>query len=206
MKKILMSLALALCAIIALPAAVNAQNANNCPKKECTKTECKKGDKKACDKNGACNKGECAKTNCKNAECAKADCKDCKNSQACCGKDRKMLKGKKVVTNEGMNPRMKGKKGAMRPGGREAQNPLLKGINLTPEQQQKMKALQEKKMADRKVMRAERKAQNKDEFKKKMDEYEKDVEKILDGDQLKQYKTNKAEMDAKRKAMEKERK
>lgn len=203
MKKTLMTLMLALGAMIAIPSVANAQNAKDTQKKESTKTECKKGDKAACGTKADCKKAECAKADCKKAECAKADCK---NPKACCSKDGKHMKGKKNVGKKGMNPRVIGKKDAVRPGSRDGKNPLYKGIVLTEEQQKKMKALDEKKMAERKAMRAERKAQNKEDIKKRMDQYDKDVEKILDGDQLKQYKTNKAEMDAKRRASGKEKK
>ncbi|MDE5870389.1 MAG: hypothetical protein K2H22_00365, partial [Muribaculaceae bacterium] len=64
----------------------------------------------------------------------------------------------------------------------------------------KMKALREQNKTAEKKSKADMKAKSKDEIQKLRAEFDKEVEKILDKDQLKQYRANKADMEAKRAA------
>ncbi len=196
MKKILMTLTLAMAAMIAIPSVATAQDAKPEQKKECCKE-----------------KKDCKKENCKNEDCKKADCKDCKKAgcndckKQCdkpCMKDGKGKKMKRPHDGKmfvGENRKMKAHKNGrinkdMRLAGGE--NPMFKGITLTEEQKTKMKALREKNMAAEKKSKADMKAKSKEEIQKLRVEFDKDVEKILDKDQLKQYQANKAEMEAQR--------
>lgn len=77
-------------------------------------------------------------------------------------------------------------------------NPMFKGITLSEEQQQKLNALKENTLAKEKKAKIEAKSKNKEEIKKLREDFDKEVEKILDKDQLKQYKSNIADMEAKR--------
>lgn len=173
MKKILMTLSLALCAAFAIPTVANAQSATT------TTTE---------------KTAECCK---EKKECCKEE------GKACCKKDGKAFAkdGKKGMRKAGKmakaDRRMKGPKdgGKMRRGG---ENPMFKGITLSEEQKTQMKALREKNMTAEKKTKAEMKAKSKDEMQKLRAEFDKEVEKILDKDQLKQYQANKAEMEARR--------
>lgn len=195
MKKILMTLTLAIAAMIAIPTVASAQDAKPEQQKECCK------DKK-----------DCNKENCKNEECKKADCKDCKKAvcddckNQCnrpCLKDGKGKKSKKAFSHQDMHGdrrKMQGHKGDpmhkdMR---RAGENPMFKGITLSDDQKAKMKALREKNKDAEKKAKADLKSKNKDEMMKLRADFDKEVEKILDKDQLKQYQANKAEMEAKR--------
>lgn len=77
-------------------------------------------------------------------------------------------------------------------------NPMFKGITLSEEQQQKLNALKENTLAKEKKAKIEAKSKNKEEIKKLREDFDKEVEKILDKDQLKQYKSNIADMEAMR--------
>lgn len=192
MKKILMTLTLAFAAMIAIPTVANAQDAKPENKTECCKEkkECCK-DEKACCKDGkACTQA----ANCKEGktcakEAGKPCCKDGKKAKRAFSGKKFRAEGRKIKG---------GKDAKMHRGDRE--NPMFKGITLSDEQKAKMKALHEKNMTAEKKTKADMKAKSKEEMKKLRDEFDKDVEKILDKDQLKQYQTNKAEMDARRAA------
>lgn len=172
MKKILMTLTLAMAAMIAIPTSVNAQDTKPEQKTECCK------DKKECTKEGkTCDKD------------GKACCKDNKFKDGKKGKAGKMKKGEHKFKGQRDNASMKHKGG---------ENPMFKGITLSEEQKTKMKALREKNMTAEKNAKADMKAKSKEEMMKLRAEYDKEVEKILDKDQLKQYQANKAEMEARR--------
>ncbi|MDE6018978.1 MAG: hypothetical protein K2G85_09230 [Muribaculaceae bacterium] len=186
MKKILMTLTLAMAAMIAIPTAANAQDTNVEVKKECCKE-----------------KQECKKETCKNVSCkeCKNECKNC-TGKPCLkdGKKRKMKRAHSGKMMRGSDRKMMAPKDArmhkeMR---KDGVNPLFNGITLTEEQKAKMKALRENNMADREKSKADRKAKDKEEIQKRRAAFDKEIEKILDKDQLKQYKANKAEMEAKR--------
>ncbi len=190
MKKILMTLTLAVAAMIAIPTAANAQDA-----KPEQKTEC-------CKKKAECKKTECKKDSCKNAECKKADCKDCKKecNKPCLkdGKDKKaMLKhsGKKM---KGEGRFANAPRNAKMHRGANGENPMFKGITLSEEQKAKMKALKEQNMASQQKAKADMRTKNKEEMQQRRAAFDQEVEKILDKDQLKQYQANKAEMAARR--------
>lgn len=183
MKKILMTLTLALAAAIAIPAA--AQSTANA--KEQTAECCK--DKKECAKDS---KKECSKEGKK--ECAKA-----KEGQACCkqGAGKKVMhraqKGKMMKADRRVDaPKVKAMRHSQR------LNPMMKGITLTEEQKQKMNALREKNISAEKKAKSDAKVKSQEEIQKLRAEFDKEMEKILDKDQLKQYQANKAEMEAKR--------
>ncbi len=170
MKKILMTLTLAFAAMIAIPSVANAQDAKTEQKQECCKEkkECCKEDGKAC---------------CKEGKTAKAG-KKVKRAQA----GQKMrAEGKRIA-----GP----KESRMRAGSKE--NPLFKGITLSEDQKTKIKALREKNLTAEKKSKADMKAKSKEEIQKLRADFDKEVEKILDKDQLKQYKSNIADMEAKR--------
>ena len=166
MKKILMTLTLALAAAIAIPAA--AQSTTTAAEK---KTECCK--EKTCEKEGE-------KVQYKAYHGKKGFQK---------AKHGKMMKADR--RNGGLK-----NKAMMRRGGGE--NPMFKGITLSEEQKIKVKDLREKSAAAERKYRAEAQAKSKDEMQKLRADFDKEVEKILDKDQLKQFKANKAEMEAKR--------
>ncbi len=177
MKKILMTLTLAMAAMIAIPSVASAQDAKPEQKKECCK------EKKECCKE----KKECT-------EEGKACCKKAKAF----GKDGK--KGKRAMAGKnfnGQDRKMKAPKD-IRKARKDGENPMFKGITLSDEQKAKMKALRKKNMTAEKKAKADMKAKSKDEMQKLRAEFDKEVEKILDKDQLKQYQANKAEMEAKR--------
>ena len=167
---------LSLAALMAMPAISFAQNSSNEKKTVQTATCCKANGK------GECKEG--CKPDCKNG-CSKACTPE---NKAACNKDGKCKDGKNCQTPCNNNKECKNKKGNFckgdrhhgnhrkgdmhrRPGG----NPLMKGITLTPQQQEKVKAL---------------KASRQDDRKKQMDSYNKEMEKILTPDQLKIYKAN----------------
>ena len=177
MKKILMTLTLALGAAIAIPTAATAQSTTTGISTEQT-AACSKEKKECCKE-----KKEC----CKDSTKPERRMKDGKIAKG----DRKMKSPKAT--------RMHGEKRGgkdMRRGSKE--NPMMKGITLSEEQQAKMKALREKNMTAEKKAKAEMKAKSKDEMQKLRAEFDKEVEKILDKDQLKQYQANKAEMQSRR--------
>lgn len=191
MKKILMTLTLALGAMVAIPAtAQSTANTETQQTKECCKDkkdgkkQCSKEAGKVCDKEGK--------------DCAKAEGKACcKEGNAGKKGMHKAMAGKKAHSGKMLKgdrrnaPRDKSMK-------RHGENPMMKGITLTEDQQQKMKALREKSAAAEKKSKAEAKAKSKDEIQKLRADFDKEVEKILDKDQLKQYQANKAELEAKR--------
>lgn len=197
MKKILMTLTLALGAMIAIPAAAQTNTATQ-QTKECCKekkacannSDCAKAEGKACDKEWgvACTKEgkPCAK------EAGKACCKDGKGPKHI-KKEGKFAKGERKMRAPGEARMGKG----MRRGG---ENPMFKGITLTDDQKVKMQALREKNKTAEKKSKADMKAKSKDEIQKIRAEFDNEMEKILDKDQLKQYKANKAELDAQRAA------
>ena len=171
MKKILMTLTLAMAAMIAIPTVANAQDTKQEQKKECCKD---------------------------NKECTK-DAKDCakENGKPCCKEGKKgMQKNKAVKKAKGDRRRGANDKGRMKRGGGE--NPMFKGITLSADQQQKLQALREKNKTAEKKSKADMKAKSKEEMQKIRADFDKEVEKILDKDQLKQYQANKTEMEAKR--------
>lgn len=173
-----MTLTLAFAAMIAIPTVANAQDAKPEQKKECCKEkkECSKDDKACCKEGKTCPK-----------EAGKHDFKN--------GKKAKRAHSGKLMKGEGR--KMKGAKDAkMRRG--HGENPMFKGITLSEEQKTKMKALREKNMTAEKKTKADMKAKSKEEMQKLRAEFDKEMEKILDKDQLKQYQSNKAEMEAKR--------
>ena len=179
MKKILMTLTLAMAAMIAIPATINAQDTKPEQKTECCK------DKKECAKEGkACEK----------------DCKACPNKGKACCKDSKLKDGKKSKAGKMMKGerKFKGNRDKASMHRRGGENPMFKGITLSEEQKAKMKALRDKNMAAEKNAKADMKAKSKEEMKKLRDDFDKEIEKILDKDQLKQYQANKAELEAKR--------
>ncbi|MDE6479201.1 MAG: hypothetical protein K2L45_02950 [Muribaculaceae bacterium] len=171
MKKLLMTLTLAMAAMIAIPAA-NAQDSKPEQKTECCK------DKKECAKDGKA----CAKE-------GKACCKDSKIKDGKKAKSHKIMKGQHKIKGPRDNASMK------RRGG---ENPMFKGITLSEEQKTKMKALREKNLTAEKKTKADMKAKSKEEMQKLRADFDKEVEKLLDKDQLKQYQANKAEMEARR--------
>ena len=193
MKKILMTLTLAMAAMIAIPGTANAQDTTTKQTAECCKKEC--------DKKPDCTKNECKKENCKKDECKKSDCKDCKKDCArpCmkdgnCKKGMKAHAGKKMRAGDrGMMPAKDARmhKGMHRGHG---ENPMFKGITLSEDQQQKLKAIRENRMAAEKKSKDEAKSRSKEEIRKLRADFDQEVEKILDKDQLKQYQANKAEM------------
>lgn len=188
MKKILMTLSLALAAVIALPSVMNAQDNATQQKAICKEAKCKDGK--------ACKEG-------------KQLCGD-----SVCPAGQKALKqGKHKGSKKGdfkRNPNMKrgdfakGKKADMKKAGG---NPLMKGITLSEEQQQQYKALQEKRRSERQAAKEEVKkeklvkAQERSaKMKAEMEVYEKEVEKILTPEQMKQYNANKENMQKAREA------
>ncbi len=184
MKKILMTLTLAMAAMIAIPSVASAQDAKPEQKKECCK------EKKECCKE----KKECCK---EKKECTEEGKACCKKAKAF-GKDGK--KGKRAMAGKnfnGQDRKMKAPKD-IRKARKDGENPMFKGITLSDEQKAKMKALREKNMTAEKKAKADMKAKSKDEMQKLRAEFDKEIEKILDKDQLKQYQANKAEMEAKR--------
>ncbi|MDE6649743.1 MAG: hypothetical protein K2K45_07420 [Muribaculaceae bacterium] len=193
MKKILMTLTLAMAAMIAIPVAANAQDTTTKQTAECCKKEC--------NKNAACDKTECKKENCKNEECKKNDCKDCKKEcSKPCMKDGKNKKGMRAHAGKKMGSAdrrmMPPKDARMHKGTRHGrgENPMFKGITLSEDQQQKLKALRENRMAAEKNSKDNAQAKSKEEIQKLRADFDKEVEKILDKDQLKQYQANKAEI------------
>ena len=186
MKKILMTLTLALAVAIAIPAAAQSttttetQQTKECckQKKECQK-ECSNEAGKACaNPEGKCKKGSKGPKGMHKAQARKQ------------GNPGRMVKGRRMV-GETKESRMK----RMNHGDRY---PLMKGITLTPEQQQKMNALRDKNIAAKKKSKADAEVKSKEEMEKLRADFDKEVEKILDKEQLKQYKANKAEMEARR--------
>lgn len=156
MKKFIMSLSLALAAIVAVPSVAFAQDNSTVTKQEqCrNKKDCKKGKKG--DKKSRDGKGKC-----------------CKDS---------------------VSMRIIGEKG---PKG----NPLMKGITLTADQEQKMTALMNQRRAEKAKMKeaqkqdkAAMKEKYQSELKKNQESLDKEVQKILNADQMKQYEANKAQM------------
>lgn len=205
MKKILMTLTFAFAAIIAIPSVANAQDAKTDLKNECCKEkkECCVENKACCKENQNCTQENkvCCKENQACTQENKARCKENKacpqGNKACCkeGKKAKRAHFGKKMRAEGK--RMVGPKDAkMRRG--VGENPMFKGITLSEDQQDKIKALREKNLTAEKKSKAEMKAKSKEEMQKLRADFDKDVEKILDKDQLKQYQANKAEMEAKR--------
>lgn len=175
MKKILMTLSLALAAVIALPSAINAQDVNATQteqKTECTNPECTK-DKKDCKKDDKVRKG---------------DCKDFKKGH------RSEYKGGKMNKCEAGNLQRKGMR-------RDGGDPLFNGITLSAEQQQQFNAFRDKQRAERQAARAEKqkakeakKEARAAEMKAKREAFDKEVEKILTPEQMKQYNANKEKM------------
>lgn len=161
MKKIIMTLTLALAAVVALPSLASAQDVTNGSKacqEQCQNKDCKKGDRKGCKKGGK---------------------KFAKDGQGKCCKDSVSMR------------MIGGKKG----------NPLMKGITLTPEQEQKMTALMNERRADKAKLKeaqnqdkAQMKAKYREEMQKNQESLDKEVQKILSADQYKQYEANKANM------------
>lgn len=191
MKKILMTLTLAVAAMIAIPTSVNAQDSKPEQKKECCKKE-------------ECKKPDCKKEDCKNDECKKADCKDCngckKECQKPCMKDGAGKKAMLKHSGKKMNgdPRMRKSPHDARMRHAAGENPMFKGITLSEEQKAKMKELRKQDMEAKQKSKADMRAMNKEEMQKRRAAFDQEVEKILDKDQLKQYQANKAEMDARR--------
>ncbi len=178
MKKILMTLSLALAAVIAVPSVMNAQEVATAQteQKVCTGTECSK-DKK---------------------ECKKGD-KDRKDFK----KGKKAPKGGEFrygkVKKDGKGPREMGRGG---------ENPLFNGITLSAEQQQQYQAFQEKQRSERQAARAEKQKQKEAkrearaaEMKAKREAYDQEMKKILTTDQYKQYEANKEKMEQARAGM-----
>lgn len=192
MKKLLMTLTLAMAAMIAIPTAANAQDSKPEQTKECCK------DKKEC-KDEKCKPDDCKKEDCKKADCKKNDCKDCpkhfkkKGKKAMRAKSGQAMRADSRKMNAPKDARMH--KGMRRAGG---ENPMFNGITLSEDQKAKLKALKEKNMKAEKKSKADMKAKNKEEMQKLRADFDKEVEKILDKDQLKQYQANKAEMQARR--------
>ena len=177
MKKILMTLTLALAAAIAIPASAQSTTTASEQKTQCCK------EKKECAKEG--NK-ECAK------EAGKPCCKEGKAGQ------RKMKDGRFAKGDRKMNAPKDAR--MAKHGRRDGENPMFKGITLSDEQKAKMKALRESSKTAERKSKADMKAKNKDEMQKLRAEFDREVEKILDKDQLKQYHANKAEMESRRAA------
>lgn len=176
MKKILLTLSLALATAIVIPSAASAQDVATEKKAECTQT-CSK-DKKECKDFQKCKDGK---------ECKK----DCKSKKACKGKKGK---GKKAKGNHRHQADCS-----------NCQNPLFNGITLSADQQQKFQALREKQNAERKADlaqqkadKAKQKAANAEQRKMKAEAFDKEVEKILTPEQYNQYKANKESMDKNR--------
>lgn len=197
MKKILMTLTLAFAAMIAIPSVANAQDAKPEQKTECCKEkkDCVK-DKKACCKEGKACAEEVGKNCCKEGKACAKEGKACAKEGNCA--QRKMKDGKFAKNSHKMKAsgeaRNIGKE--MRRG--DGENPMFKGITLSDEQKAKIKSLREQNKTAAKKSKAEAKAKSRDDMKKLSVEFDKEVENILDKDQLKQYKANKAEMDARR--------
>lgn len=182
MKKILMTLSLALAAIIAVPSVMNAQNVATTQTDQtavCTNTECSK-DKKECKKG---DKGP-----------------------------RDFKKGKKGPKDDFRPGKMKkGGKGEPRDMHRGGQNPLFNGITLSAEQQQQYQAFQEKQRSERDAARAEKQKQKEakkaalaEKMKAKREAYDQEMKKILTADQYKQYESNKEQMEQARTRMAKD--
>ena len=189
MKKILMTLTLALAAAITIPASAQSTTTS-----EKTAQCCK--DKEACDKDGKACATEGQKT------CAKEGAACCKKGDK---EPNKVKHGKKGSHKVKHGKKMKGdryysgaqkNKTVMRHSDRE--NPMFKGITLSEEQKGKVKELREKSKAAERKSKAEAKAKSMEEMKKLRADFDKEIEKILDKDQLKQYQANKAELEAKR--------
>lgn len=195
MKKILMTLTLAVAAMIAIPTAVNAQDAKPEQKKECCK-EKKECAKKECAKEGKECTGDCKTCPNKGTACAKEG-KACANEGKTCAKEGKAC-GKKMMHKAQPGKMVNGPRNNARMHRNVGDNPMFKGITLSEEQQQKLNALKENTLAKEKKAKIEAKSKNKEEIKKLREDFDKEVEKILDKDQLKQYKSNIADMEAKR--------
>lgn len=173
MKKILMTLSLALAAAFAIPTAANAQDVNS------QQNTCCKQQKEVCaQQKEVCKQTSCAQTACVNTQ---SPCKNTECTDSTCAQSRKMkgfAKGKKGHRKFDKSAAHHGRR--MNPKGG---NPLFKGITLTEAQQKELSALREKRAAERKA-----------EMGKKAGEFDKEVEKILTSDQLKQFKANKEAM------------
>lgn len=206
MKKIFLTLSLAIAAAIAIPTVANAQDAQPTQQKECCKEkkncpkegkECKKDCRaasKACVKEGKDCKSVCTADGQTCSKEANICCKDSKDpKKALKNKAGKFMKGDRRMSDPGERAKMRRGFG---------ENPMFKGITLSDDQQAQLKALREKQFgaeknvkeaakADKKAM----KAKSRDEMQKLRADFDKEIEKILDKDQIKQYNANKAEME-----------
>lgn len=176
MKKILTILSIA--AFMAIPATSLAQNTDNCNKcpegtaccqKQQCPDSCKQCDKKCLAKNDTCT--------------TTANCKEC------C----KTISDKKLVADKKRDFRGErhGKKGF---GKRMAPRDLFKGITLTAEQKQKIKALSQKTRVDSQKARMNNDEKSAEDATKIIAAYEKEIENILTPEQFKQYQGNKETM------------
>lgn len=196
MKKIIMALSLA--AMLAIPATALAQNAGNgkntCKPAKCSQTSCNT----PCNTN--CNPG-CNPCDSCTAACTPA----CANTPVCANGDnngkacRKDFKGK----HHGKKGHCKYSKKSMSqldarnlPKG----NPLMYGIELSADQQQKMQSFREQQKADRQKVKAEAASKNAKDREKRMAAYDKEMKKILTPEQYKQYEANKEAMKTRRDA------
>lgn len=172
MKKILMTLSLALAAVIAVPSVMNAQDVNATQteqKAECTNPECTK-DKK---------------------ECKKGDRKDFKKGKHSEYKGRKMKKGEAG----NMHRMRRGEGDPLFNGITLSAEQQQQFKDLKEKRAAEHKAARAEKQKAKETKKEARAA----EMKAKREAYDKEVAKILTPEQMKQYNANKEQM-AKEKA------
>ncbi|MCM1491311.1 MAG: hypothetical protein NC095_10885 [Muribaculum sp.] len=169
MKKILMTLSLALAAIIAIPSVMNAQEAKATEKIEINK-ECKKIESKDCNCNDDCKAG-------KDFKGKKGDSRrHGKKGKFANGKEGKMVKGHHNPLFNGITLTAE-------------QKDQIKALR------EKRVAEHKAARAEMKKDKAEKKAADAEIRKQKAQAFDQDVEKILTPEQFKKYKENKEVID-----------
>ncbi len=123
-----MTLTLAVAAMIAIPTAVNAQDAKPEQKKECCK-EKKECAKKECAKEGKECTGDCKTCPNKGKACAKEG-KACSKEGKTCAKEGKAC-GKKMMHKAQPGKMVKGPRNNARMHRNVGDNPMFKGITLS---------------------------------------------------------------------------
>lgn len=201
MKKIFLTLSIA--AAMAIPAITSAQTkTSETNGKTQTVTTCPVNCQPQCNPQGCpqCNPQGCPmrEPQC-NPACAPQCRPGCAPDSAYCGRQ---AYGKRHGGNPAYFKGPRYGKQAAEAGkfrnGAPRQNMLLNGIQLTEEQQQQMKAFNEKQKADRQKQKAEANAKKTKERQERMEAYDKEMKKILTPEQFKQYEANKSMMSANR--------
>ncbi len=185
MKRILTILSIA--TFMATPTTSLAQNTDNCNKcpeapaccqKQQCPDSCKQCDKKCLAKSDTCTTA--------------ANCKECCKTVS----DKKLVADKK----KDFRGEHRGKKGF---GKRMAPMDPFKGITLTAEQKQKVKALTQQARVDSQKARINNDEKNAEDATKIIAAYEKEIKNILTPEQFKQYQENKETMKSNRPAKRK---